>query len=212
MVVTTTVLPSLPSGDAMSEMVRPSGADFGYNARISNVDLGSVDVRVDSITHGTTINSQESIASQAKTFYPLKISESPFIIRIQHRTKSERNVLNNWMREYMVKASTHSSGVAGYLTVSVPSRRFYRQGVVEGTLGMGDSVTMRGTIYTTTLNFIASTDPAARVDVSRVRHSEDWEILKHYPSGQQAGWSIEETVYDRGKDPVIRPGQPDRPV
>lgn len=195
----------------MSNPVRPSGAAFGYNARISNVDLGSIDVRVESISHGTTINSQESIASQAKTFYPLKVSESPFVIRLLHRTRRERNVLNSWMREYMTKASSNA-GVAGYLTVIVPSRGFNRKGVVQGTLGLGDSISLRERVYTTTLNFIASTDPAARIDVSRVRHSEDWEILKHYPSGQQAGWSVEETVYDRGKDPVIRPGHDNRPV
>lgn len=199
---------------AEPRQVQPSGAKSGFNARISNAILGSIDVRVATLSHGITINSEESSAAQAKTFYPQKVSDAPFSITLLHRTKAERNKVNDFLRNYMERASSNRL-TSAYLRVSVPSRRFLRLGVLEGTLRYGDSVTQRGRIYTTDLTFIASSNPADRSDLSRVLHSEDWEILSHYPSGQQAGWSTESSVYDsgdRGQDPVIRPGQPNRPV
>lgn len=196
--------------------VRPPGAKAGYNARITSPALGSIDIMVTSLTHGTKINSQESSAAQARTFYPQKVSDAPFSVVVAHRSIEDRNRLNRWLRRYMEEVSANKIS-HGYLTLSVPARRFVRKGVVEGRLGYGDSTTMRGKIYTTNLTFIASTDPAERAEISRVRHSEDWEILKHYPSGMQAGWSTDETLYDRdddsgGRAPIQRPGMPVRPV
>lgn len=191
--------------------VRPRGAPRGHNGEISNNVLGSIYVRVSRLQHGIVINSQESAAPQAKTFYPQRVSEAPFVLTVEHLSRKERDGFNHWMRQYMERVSSNLIS-SGYLSVSVPARNFYRKGVLERELNHGDSIDQRGKAYVTTLTFTAATDPGSRIDFSRVVHSEDWEILSHYPSGLQAGWSAEETIYDRGSDPVIRPGMPDLPV
>lgn len=206
----------IPSQEGMTIMAEPTqvtvpGGKMGFNGRIKNSDLGTLDIRVMAILTQTKVNSRESSAAQAKTFYTHNVSGGSFQLELIHKNIEERNAFNKWMKNFMEKAS-RSQLSAGWVEVSVPVRRFVRKAVPQGTLMQGDAIDNVNRSYSTTMRFIGASDPAARREISYIKHSEDWNILKHYPGGTQVGWSAEEEFYDRGVTPVIRPGQPDRPV
>lgn len=191
-------------------VITVSGAVEGFNGRMSNTVLGAVDLRVNTIQIEVAIRTRESDSAQHKVLYPQYVSSGSFSLGLIHKTLAERDAFNQWVAQYMERASSNRLSSA-WVTVSVPARRFTRKAVPRGTLNFGDSTEQRGKPYTTTLQFVAASDPTSRItSVSRVLHSADPSLLTHYPSGVQAGWSYEESVYDRPPTP----GGPvrDRPV
>lgn len=196
---------------AAPTVITVGGARNGFNGRITHATLGRLFVRVDSLVMPFRVNASESSASQAKTFYPHYVSQSSFSMVLLHKGVIERQVVNAWFRRYMEQV-TRNRLTAGHMTVSVPGRRFVRKCVPEGVLKYGDSVDERSRLLRSELSFIGASDPASRSEVSRISHSEDWEILKHYPAGSQAGFAAESTVYDVRPTQVRRPGMPSREV
>lgn len=186
-----------------------SGAPYGYNAKIVQTDLGTLFCRAETITENVRINSRESVASQAKTFYPMWVASGAFTIRFVHRHSEERSVFTDWMRIYMERASS-AQLTQNYLDISVPARRFQRRAVPRGSLVYGSDQATANQAKRTTMTFVGAADPQSRSEVSTMLHADnDLVSMFFYPAGIQTGWDTRERVYDQ---PPIRPGQPNRPV
>lgn len=197
---------------AEPSQITVSGGKFGFNGRISNTVLGRIDIRVSKITRGLVINSNESGAAQAKTFYPMYVSAGSFTLALLHKGIAERDALNEWVMRYMEQGSRNQLA-DGTVEVSIPGRRFVRRAVIRGRLELGDSMQYVGGLYTTSLDFAGAADPIKRRQSSRfVAAPNDPMAYRFYPSHIQEGWAVESTVYDRPPEEVFRPGDPNRPV
>ena len=187
-----------------------AGAPRGFNGQIAHSTMGSIYVRVGAIQRNVSINTSESAASQAKTMYPLYVSQGSTTLRILHKSHAERGDFNAWVRAFM-EASSAAELTENYVDVKVPVRRFERRAVIQGTLEYGASYD--DGMLTTMLVLTGAADPVRRyAQRSRMLLARNDALVstQFYPAGVQAGWDPTEQVYDR-PDP-IRPGMPDRPV
>lgn len=188
------------------------GARTGFNGFLRHSAQGTRNIRVDSIQKTTAINTQEDAASQAKTIYPLWVSQGAFTLRLLFLDPGERDALSDWVANFMRAASSARLEDAT-MEVSVPGRRFHRRAIPRGTLVYG-SEQGSNPMKTTTLSFVGAEDPVRRWrDRSRMRSAPNDPTASYfYPAGIQVGWSLEEQIYDEGRNPAPGPWNPPRPV
>lgn len=185
-----------------------TGAPRGFNGKIVHATLGTLYVMVERITRNVSINTAQDSASQAKTMYPLWVSQGGTVLHLVHRSHAERDKVNRWVERFQERSSSAMLD-HNYVDVSVPNRRFQRRAMIQGTLIWGEDVS--DVLLRTSLTLVGAADPVQRyTDRSRVKLSTtDYVSTYFYPSGNQVGWDTAEEVYDV---PPIRPGQPNRPV
>lgn len=187
-----------------------SGGPYGFNGKISHATLGSIYICAGAIRRSVSINTREDAASQAKTLYPLYVSQGAVSVTLLHRSHAARDKINDWIKRFMDLSST-AQLEHNYLDIIVPNRRFSRRAVIQGDLMYGE--TMGDGMLTTTLSLVGAKDPVQRwSERSRMRNATAGaEVsLYFYPAGIQVGWGVEE-VYDAPLPP-FRPGDPNRPV
>jgi len=184
------------------------GAPYGFNGKIEHATLGTLYICVGTIRRNVSINTAEDAASQAKTMYPLYVSQGGTTLTLLHKDHAARNKVNRWIERFLVRSSSDQLS-HNYVDVSVPNRRFRRRAMIQGTLTYGETV--GDGLLTTTLTLVGAADPVRRyTQRSRMQLADNDLVSTYfYPAGVQAGWDTEEKVYDI---PPIRPGQPNRPV
>ena len=184
------------------------GAPYGFNGQITHATLGSIYVTVGSIQRNVSINTSQDSASQAKTMYPLWVSQGGTALRLLHKDHAARDKVNRWVERFLNRSSSARLS-HNWVDVSVPNHRFRRRAMIQGTLEYGETV--GDGLLTTTLSLVGAADPVRRyTERSRMQMPDrDVVAVYFYPAGVQAGWDTAEQVYDI---PPIRPGQGDRPV
>lgn len=191
------------------DMMLP-GAPYGFNGKITHASLGSIYICVGAIRRTVSINTSEDAASQAKTMYPLWVSQGVTTLRLLHKDHQARDLINDWLATFMEQAGS-AQLENNYVDVSVPVRDFQRRAVPQGTLVYGKAV--EDGMLTTMLTLIGAADPVRRyTERSRMQLAANGALVStyFYPAGIQAGYSSAEAVYDRPGP--IRPGMPDQAV
>jgi hypothetical protein len=187
-------------------VTRPNirGPVSGINCLLGVNSYGSYGVRVTRISYGLEILSSESEARNTRAFYPTSNSEPGFTLTMVFLDTQERDAFNAWVRGYWDAVSANSN-IGGFMTVTVPSRNFVRQGVPSQSIIYGaswDEVSIPATIsFVGTLNPIDAVgvgDTIARVGSYYVKATTDLQNgLFFNPLDIQVGGStLEGTLYN----------------
>jgi hypothetical protein len=145
-------------------VTRPNirGPVSGINCLLGVNSYGSYGVRVTRISYGLEILSSESEARNTRAFYPTSNSEPGFTLTMVFLDTQERDAFNAWVRGYWDAVSANSN-IGGFMTVSVPSRNFIRQGVPSQGLTYGAS--WNEVSVPAQLNFVGTINPIDAVGV-----------------------------------------------
>lgn len=179
----------------------------GRNGTLSVTGYGSRLVRVERISYGIEIYSEQAAASNGKVFYPGWLLDSDFSIGLLHLNIADRDGFNRWMQTYMEKVTSGNLS-HGAMLVQVPVRDFARSAIPMGELGFGDSVQQQsGKAYRTTLVFRGATDPMSPKLASSFQKAKNGaaDSAPYYPStGQKKGAeSLDGTIFDDRPPNVI---------
>lgn len=142
----------------------------GLNATLSYSNGGrkSFPVRCTRITHGHTVLMEESTARDRRAAYPRKVNPQPFSISVSLISYSEFTTFMDWLRQYaefMKNPLINDVGISRAMTVSVPSRRFFRRGLLNTGIAYGDHI--GAMVWEPVLVFETSLDPLDRNPTAR---------------------------------------------
>lgn len=112
--------------------------------------------RCDAVSHSFEVIATESHARSTNAFYPQQRATGPFTIRLLLKGYREQKAAMEYFESYIL-ASLSTVTALPLMSVSVPSRDFWRIGVPTGGVTFGDHV--GSNVFAPVLQFESVTDP-----------------------------------------------------
>ena len=116
------------------------------------------------VAYGVSASFMEAESANDRTVYFHNVYTDNFAISMQFPSWDAYQAAANWFRLYMAYSADPDTANISPMSVIVPSRNFYGQGVPETGVSFGDHVP--AITYPMTINFIGALNPQNPTEVS----------------------------------------------
>ncbi|MET7363278.1 hypothetical protein ABZS76_33240 [Streptomyces sp. NPDC005562] len=177
-------------------------------------------VRVDSLGHGLSMIADESMARNARAYYPHRLAPARFYLRVLLNGYGERKAFADWMQryaDYVMNPGLPAGTKFPDMRVLLPARGFDREGVPLSGFEWGD--TIGGMVWTPTITFETTREPQDTElwTTSVFADANDPDMKYFWPMGTQLGGNAipsggYDTIIDGKDGDGSDPGQPKPPL
>lgn len=185
----------------MAASIAVNGANCVLSYKNGN-QVVTAQVRVKELSHVFGVVSTESQSAQRRAFYPHRRAQGQFMIIVDCIHYKEFKQLMNWLTDYgnALLSVSQSNDQPPTMTVSLPSRKFVRQGVL--TTGIDDHDQTGSMVLSPQLTFVSVSDPndslSSILSTSQVSNFTEASVDSansawFYPS---TGNSVDANIYD----------------